>query len=77
MSGHVAFNAYLFHMRLMECSECANSIKERKMIMPGTHCSVLAFQLYQEDVLTTLQEMDEEPLTPDSLVPIMLWSAKG
>ncbi len=27
--------------------------------------------------MTTLQEMGEQPLTPDSLVPIMLKSAEG
>ncbi len=35
-----------------------------------------AFQLYQEDMITTLQEIGEQPLTPDNLVPmIMLKSA--
>ncbi len=27
--------------------------------------------------MTTLQEMGEKSLIPDSLVPIMLWSAEG
>ncbi len=34
----------------------------------------LAFQLYQEDAKTTPREMGEQPLTPDSSVPIMLKS---
>ncbi len=32
------------------------------------------FQLYQEDAMTTLQEMGEQPLTLDSLILIMLKS---
>ncbi len=43
------------------------------MMMPGTPC--LSVRQYGEDVMTTLQEMGEQPLTPDSLVPIMLKSA--
>ncbi len=37
----------------------------------------LTFQLYQEDVMTTIQETGEQPLTPNSLVPILLRSAEG
>ncbi len=33
--------------------------------------------LMREDAMTTLQEMGEQPLTPDSIVPILLKSAEG
>ncbi len=39
--------------------------------MPDILFWYTAFQLYQEDLMTNLQEMSEQPLTPDSLVPIM------
>ncbi len=35
------------------------------------------FQLYWEDAMTTLQVMGKQPLTPYSLVPIMLRSTEG
>ncbi len=34
-------------------------------------------QLHPDDIVTTLQEMGEQPLTPDSLVPIVLRSGDG
>ncbi len=36
-----------------------------------------AFQLYWEEAMTALEKMGEPPLTPDSLVSIMLKSAEG
>ncbi len=32
---------------------------------------------YREEAMTALEKMGEPPLTPDSLVPIMLNSAEG
>ncbi len=37
----------------------------------------LAFQLYQENMMTTLQEMGEQPFTLNSVSPIMLQSTEG
>ncbi len=76
MSSHEAFNAYLFGMRLVESSECANCARggrdddawQSLFERPG-------FQLYWEDAMSILQEIGEPPLTQDSLIPIMLKSA--
>ncbi len=38
MSIHGAFNAYLFHMKLVESPNAPNVIKEGEMMMPGTPC---------------------------------------
>ncbi len=55
------------------------AIEESKMMMPRTPC--LSVQYFNcsvlGDMMTTLQEMGEEPLTPDSLVLIMLRSVEG
>ncbi len=69
MSGHGEFNAYLFRMKLVENSECTNCDgKERDDDAWHTLFESPGFQLYQEDAMTTLQEMGEQPLTLDSLV---------
>ncbi len=64
-------------MRLAESLECANC-NERGPNGDAWHtlfkCS--AFQLYWEDLMTTLQEMDEQLPLLDSLVSIMLRSAE-
>ncbi len=72
MSGYVAFNTYPFHMKLMESTKCANCDKRGR---DDDACLTLfecpAFQLYQEDAMTTSQETGEQPLTTNSS-PIML-----
>ncbi len=63
-------------MKLMGNSECANCDRrgrDNDVWYSPFECP--AFQLYQVDVITTLQEMGEQPLTVDSLVLIMLKSA--
>ncbi len=46
MSGHVAFNTYLFRMKLVESPNYTNSGRRGKMMMPGTPClSVQYFNL--------------------------------
>ncbi len=67
LSDHEAFNAYLFRMKLAESPECANCDRRgRDDDAWHTLFECLAFQLYQEDVMTTIQEMGEQPLTADS-----------
>ncbi len=56
-------------MKLVESPECA---REEGEMMPSTLCLNV-----QANVMTTLQEMCEQSLTPDSLLPIMLRSADG
>ncbi len=78
MSSHEAFKAYLFPMKLAESLECTNC--ERKGRDDDAWHILLecpAFQLYQEDVRTTLQKMGEQFLTQDSLIPIILKSSDG
>ncbi len=71
MSGHGAFNAYLFRMKL-------TVIEEIEITMPGgTPCLSVRHFEYWEEALTALQKTDEPPLTLDSLVSIMLKSAEG
>ncbi len=76
MSVYGAFNTCLFHMKLTKSPDCSNSDR-RGWDDDAWHTlfECLAFRLYWEDAITTLQDMGEEPLTPDSLVPIMLKSA--
>ncbi len=48
------------------------------MMMPGTpYLSVRHFNCCGKDEMTSLQEMGEQPLTPDSLVPIILKRVDG
>ncbi len=78
MSGHGAFITGLLHMKLAESPECSNcDNRGRDDNAWHTLFGCLALQLFREDVMTTLQEMSEEPLTPGSLVSIMVRSAKG
>ncbi len=78
MSCHGAFNTYLFHMKLAESPDCFNCDRRgRDDDAWHTLFEYLTFQLYREDAMTTLQEMGEQPLTPDSLVLIMLRNANG
>ncbi len=76
MPGHRAFNAYPFRMKLVESPKCINCDRRGQ---DDDACHTLfecpAFQLYQVNAVTTLQEMGEKPFTTDSLVPIMLKSA--
>ncbi len=77
ISSHGVFNTYFF---LPETSgpKCANCVgRGRHDNAWHTLFEYLAFQLDQEDVMTTLQETGEQPLTQDSLVVIMLRSADG
>ncbi len=75
MSGHGAFNAYLFHMKQVESLKCANCDRRGRdddawhTLLEGP-----TFQLYWEDAMTTPPKMGEQPLTTDSLVQIMLKS---
>ncbi len=78
MSGHVAFNAYLFRMKLVDSPDCSNCDRRgRDDDAWHTLFQCPAFQQYREDAIMALQEMGEQPLTPDCLVPIMLKSADG
>ncbi len=78
MSSHGAFNAYLLRMKPVEGPECTNCDRRRRDDDAWhTLFECLAFQLYWEDVMTTPQKMGEQPITPDSLVPIMLKSTDG
>ncbi len=73
MSGHREFNACLFRMKLVGSFDCFNCDRRgRDDDAWHTLLECPAFQLYREDAMTTLQEMGEQPLIPDSLVPIML-----
>ncbi len=76
MSDHRAFNAYLFRMKLVDSPDISNCDR-RGWDDDAWHnlFECPAFQLYWEDAMTTLQEMGEQPLTSNSLVPIMLKSA--
>ncbi len=78
MSGHRAFNAYLFLMKLAESPECSNC-DWRGWDDDAWHTlfECPAFWLYREEAMTALEQMDKLPLMPDSLIPIMLKSAEG
>ncbi len=39
MSGHGAFNTYLFHMKLVDSPSAPTAIQEGEMVTPGTPCS--------------------------------------
>ncbi len=57
MSSHGAFNKYLFHMRLAESNKCVNwDRRGRDDDAWHTPFECPAFQLYREDVMTTLQQ---------------------
>ncbi len=75
MSGHGAFNAYLFRKKLVENPKCDRRGRDDDAWHALFECP--AFQLYWEDVMITRQKKVEQHLTPDSLVPIMLKSADG
>ncbi len=64
MSGHGAFNTYLFRMKLAESPKCANCDR-RGQDDDAWHTpfECPAFQLHQEDVMTTLQEVGEQSHT--------------
>ncbi len=65
MSGHRAFNAYLFCVKLAnspDCSNCERRWRDDDAWHTLLECPV--FQLYWEDAMTTLQEMGEQPLKP-------------
>ncbi len=66
MSGHGAFNAYLFPMKLVESPKCTICDRRRWDDAWHTLFEYRAFQLYWEDVMTILQKEDEQLLTPDS-----------
>ena len=78
MSGHGAFNAYLFRMRLADSPECANcDTRGRDDDAWHTLFECPAFTQQREEAMTALQEMGEQPLTPESLVPTLLRSRAG
>ncbi len=78
MSSHGAFNAYLFRMKLVGSPACSNCDRRgRDDDAWHTLFECPAFWLHWEDAMTTLQEIGEQPLTPDSLVLIMLKSTDG
>ncbi len=77
-SSHGAFNAYLFHMKLADSPECSNC--DTRGLDDDTWHTLFewpAFRLYWEEAMTALEKMAKPPLTPDSLVLIMLKSAEG
>ncbi len=77
MSGHGLFSVYLFCMKLVKSPECGNCNKRGWDDPWHTLFDYLAFQQFQDETMTTQQEMCEEPLIPYSLVPIMLRSVEG
>ncbi len=79
MSGHGAFNAYLFRMKLVESPECTNYDRRGWDDNDTWHTlfECPAFQLYWEDGMTTLQKKSEQLLTSGSLVPTMLKCTEG
>ncbi len=77
MSGHRAFNGYLFRMKLAEspkCSKCDRRGWDDDAWHTLFECP--AFRFYREEAITTLEKMGEPPLTLDSLIRIMLKSAE-
>ncbi len=58
-----------------ECTNCDRTGRDDDAWHILFGCT--AFQLYQKDAMTTVQKMGEQPLTPDSLVSIMLKSTDG
>ncbi len=42
MSGHEAYNTYLFRMKLAKSPRVPTAIEEGKMMTPGTPCSITA-----------------------------------
>ncbi len=75
---HEAFNMYLFRIRLVESLKCANCDGRGRgdsAFHSLFECPTM--QLYWENVMTTLQEMSEQPLTLDSFVPVISRSTKG
>ncbi len=60
MSGHGGFNVYLFRMKLVESLECTNCDRRgRDDDAWHTLFECLAFQVYWEDAMTTLQKKGE------------------
>ncbi len=59
MSSHGVFNAYLFHMKLVESLECANCDRRERDDDDAwqTLLECPAFQLYWKDAMNTLQKM--------------------
>jgi len=78
MTGHGAFNAYLFRLRLAESPECSNCVTQgRDDDAWHTLFECPAFTQQSEEAMTALQEMGEQPLTPDTMVPTLLRSEAG
>ncbi len=74
---YMAFNAYLFRMKLVESPECSNCDRRgRDNDAWHTLFEYPAFRLYWEEAMTALEKMGEPLLTPDSLVLIMLKSTE-
>ncbi len=67
------FNAYLFRIKLAESPECTNCDRRGRDGDDAWHTlfECPTFQLYWEGMMTTMQEMAEQPVKLDSLVPIM------
>ncbi len=63
MSSHGTFNTYPFHVRLAESPKCANcNWRGRGDDAWRTLFKGSSFQPYQEDLMTILQEIGEQPL---------------
>ncbi len=78
MSGHGEFNANLFRTKLVESLDCSNCDRRgRDDDTWHTLFECPAFRLYREEAMTALEKMGKLPLTPDSLVQIMLKSTEG
>ncbi len=77
MPSHGAFNTYLFYVKLEESPKSANCDRrgwDDDVWYTLFECPAFQLSLHK---MNTLQEMGELPLTPDSLVPIMLISVEG
>ncbi len=73
MSGHGTLNAYVFYMKLVETSrytKCNRRGQDDDAWYTLFEC--LAFQQFCQETITTLQEMNEEPPTLNSLTSTML-----
>ncbi len=68
---------FIPHMKLAESPECTNCDRRGRDDAWHTQFECPVFQLYWEDVMTNLQQMGDQPFTPNSLVLIMLKSTDG
>ena len=78
MSGHGVFNKYLHRMGISTSPECSNcDIRGRDDDAWHTLFECPAFNDIREEAQRSISALGEEPLTPESLVPVMLRSSTG